>query len=75
MPICSYLVYPRIGKKEELISHLNDFSECITVNSLNKDIVILVTDTKDDIEENDLQESLKLIPEIQGMALVYMQDN
>ena len=74
MPVCSYLVYPRTGRKEKLISHFNNFSECEALESLNEDIVVLVTDTKDEVEEGILQENLKLIPEIQEMALVYVQE-
>ena len=74
MPICSYLIYPQSGEKKKLISHLNRFSECEALESLNENMVILVTDTKDDIQEGILQENLKLIPEIQGIALVYAQE-
>jgi len=74
MPINSYLVYPRLGEKEALITHLNKISECETLEASNEDIVILVTDTTDELHEGILQENLKLIPEIQGMALVYAQE-
>ncbi len=74
MPICSYLVYPRVGEKESLITNLNKISECETIESTNEDIVVLVTDTADDIQEGILQENLKHIPQIQGMALVYGQE-
>ena len=59
MPVCSYLVYPRTRCKEKLISHLNNFFECEALESLNENIVILVTDTKDEVEEGILQENLK----------------
>ncbi len=74
MPILSYLVYPREGKKEELISSLQKISSCEIVESINKDVVILLTDTKNDYEEGLIQENLKQVPEIEGMALVYAQE-
>ncbi len=75
MPIQSYLVYPRQGQKNTLASILNRTAHCQTVESLNKDVLILVTDTLNNEEEGILQENLKLIPEIQEMALVYAQED
>ncbi len=75
MPIQSYLVYPRNGERGELISSLKNTPFCEILESNNKDIIILVTDTEDDYQEGMLQENLKLIPQIQGMALVYAQEN
>ncbi|MBK25283.1 MAG: hypothetical protein CME70_14910 [Halobacteriovorax sp.] len=71
MPIFSYLVYPRMGKKEELIKSLEGIPECKTVDSTNEDIVVLLTDTSSEEKEMHLQETLKQVPEIEGMALVY----
>ena len=74
MPVCSYLVYPRAGEKDALITHLNQISECETIESTNENIVVLVTDTADDVQEGVLQENLKRISQIQAMALVYGQE-
>ena len=74
MPIHSYLVYPHIGKKRALITNLNKISGCEILDSSNEEIVILVTDTGNDIQEGVLQENLKTVPQIQGMALVYGQE-
>ncbi len=74
MPILSYLVYPREGKKERLIRSLQKISSCEILESTNEDILILLTDTKDDYEEGLIQENLKQVPEIEGMALVYAQE-
>ena len=71
VPIQSYLVYPQVGEKQVLINQLNQFSECEVLESTNEDVVILVTDTQDDKEENLLQENLNAITQISGMALVY----
>ena len=71
MPVCSYLVYPHTDKKRQLLSRLDTLSECEAFESVNNALVVLVTETKDDIQEGILQENLKLIPEIQSMALVY----
>ena len=74
MPIHSYLVYPHTGEKKALITNLNKISGCETLESRNDEIVILVTDTESDFQEGLLQEDLKLLPQIQGMALVYGQE-
>ena len=75
MPIQSYLVYPRQGQKQTLLSILNQTVHCRTLESLNNDVLILVTDTLNNEEEEILQENLKLIPQIQQMALVYAQED
>ncbi len=74
MPIQSYLVYPREGEKQNLNLNLNSLANCETVESTNEDIIILLTDTANDYEEGLLQENLKAIPQLQGMALVYAQE-
>ncbi|MBT6325375.1 MAG: hypothetical protein HOJ35_05360 [Bdellovibrionales bacterium] len=74
MPIQSYLVYPRKDKKQKLLSHLRKLSGCETMESTNEEIIILLTDTSSDFEEGQLQENLKAIPHLEGMALVYAQE-
>lgn len=74
MPVCSYLVYSHSEDKEALVSQLNKIPECQTVEASNRDMLILVTETKDQIHEKSLQETLMQIPAIQNIALVYGQE-
>ena len=74
MPIYSYIVYPQKGEKEKLAAQLNAMHQCEAFPSTNEDMLILATETADNIQESLLQEGLKLIPQIQAMALVYGQE-
>lgn len=75
MPVHSYLVYPQTGKKKELVRQLNQIPECETVEATNNELVVLVTDTRSKTQEDRLQERLKLVPEIQNIALVFGQED
>ena len=71
MQICSYLVYPVKGKYKTLEKRLLSLPGCEVVPAENKDVLILVTETKGKAEENKLQKSLKQIKEIQCLALTF----
>ena len=70
MPIMSYLAYPAEDKKRQLASVLNGLPGCEAVAATNEDVMILVTDTKDEREEEELQTKLAGIPHLVGLALV-----
>lgn len=74
MPVQSYLVYPRENMRSDLISKLSNLNECEVLESTNEELLILLTDTQDSYAEGMLQEELKLIPEIQGISLVFAQE-
>jgi nitrate reductase NapAB chaperone NapD len=74
MPIHSYLVYPKDGKKNELVRQFDLLPECETIVSTNDEMLVLVTDTLDEIQEAKLQNSLKVVPEIRSIALVYGEE-
>ena len=71
MPICSYIVYPAEGKIETLKKQLSSLQGCQVLPAENRDILILITDTKDITEEIHLQNSLKRIKEIRSLALTF----
>ena len=71
MPICSYIVYPTEGKVEDLKKQLTSLPGCQVLPAENRDVIILITDTKNLTEENHLQTSLKRIDEIQSLALTF----
>ena len=71
MPICSYIVYPAEGKVEDLKRRLSSLQGCQVLPAENRDILILITDTKDITEEIHLQNSLKRIKEIRSLALTF----
>ena len=71
MPISSYLAWPNNQRKSILISKLNKFSQCEAVASTNEEVVILITDTKNEQEEEKLQEQLRNIDSLGNLTLVY----
>lgn len=71
MPILSYVVYPVRGQRERLIQQLQETSFCQSVPAVNKDVVLLVTDTPNPLEEERLQKKLKKMEEIQCLALAF----
>lgn len=70
MPIMSYLAYPQEGKMIELKNALSALPGCQVIPASNRNVVVLVTDTQDEITENELQEHLKLLPSLQFLGLV-----
>ena len=66
----SYLAYPAKDKKMDLANELNRLGSCQAMVSTNRDLVILVTDTASDRDEEKLQEKLQETPYLAGLALV-----
>ncbi|MEI6865400.1 hypothetical protein [Flavicella sp.] len=70
MPIKSYLAHPQEGKKSELMQTLTSLNYCNVISAENKDLLILITDTESNSQEDDLQEKLNKIKNIKLLALV-----
>ena len=70
MPIKSYVAFPRKGEKERLIKVLESTEHCEVMPSTNKDVLVLVTDTQNDQQEEALQQVLDSIEEIEHLNLV-----
>ena len=70
MPIKSYVAFPLKGEKNQLIKVLENTEHCEVVPSTNKDVLVLVTDTENDKQEEALQQVLDSIEEIEHLNLV-----
>ncbi len=70
MPIKSYVAFPHKGEKDQLIKVLKRTKHCEVVPSTNKDVLVLVTDTENDQQEDALQQILDNIEEIEHLNLV-----
>ncbi len=70
MPIKSYIAFPHSGEKNQLITALKSTENCEVMPSTNKDVIVLVTDTKNDQQEEKLQQILHSIKEIEHLNLV-----
>ncbi|SEE51985.1 hypothetical protein [Tenacibaculum sp. MAR_2010_89] len=70
MPIKSYLAHPYTGKKKELITAISSITECEIFPAENKDLLVLVTETEDEIQETILKEKLDAIASLKLLAMV-----
>ena len=70
MPIKSYLAHPHMGKKMELMQTLTSLNYCEVIPAENKELLILITDTESNDQEEVLQEQLHTIKSIKLLALV-----
>ncbi len=70
MPIKSYLAHPIEDKMDVLLDKLSKIEACEVVPSKNQNLIIVVTETIDDDEEQLLQNKLEAIEEIKLLSLV-----
>ena len=70
MPIKSYLAYPEHGRRDELAAALGRLHGCQVVRAINRDLLVLVTDTPDAAAEEALETALTSLQSLQGLALV-----
>ncbi len=70
MPIKSYLAHPHDGRYKELLSELSNFTACDVIPSENEELVIIVTDTKEDFEDKNLQDEINSIKSLKMLSMV-----
>ena len=70
MPIKSYLAYPQDGKYQQMISKLSEIEECDIISSKNKEVVVIITDTKDDIHDRDIEIKINDIKSLKMLSMV-----
>lgn len=70
MPIKSYLAHPEEGKKEELIKAISQIEQCEVIPAENKNVLVVITETENDTQENKLKEKLESIQSLKLLALV-----
>lgn len=70
MVIKSYLAYPIEGKLIELEQALREMGGCEVVPATNRNLLVLVTESKDEKTEKVLAARLHNLPALQALALV-----
>ncbi|HEY7204374.1 MAG TPA: hypothetical protein VIA61_08770 [Methylomirabilota bacterium] len=70
MPIKSYLAYPAKGRRDELAAALRRLGGCEVLPAVNRDLLVLVTDTPHEAADDSLQSALAAIPALEALALV-----
>jgi nitrate reductase NapAB chaperone NapD len=71
MPVFSYLAYPALGAKEQLLKDLKALDHCEVMPAENEDVLILVTDTPDDEKEKELQKKLEGLKSLQSLGMAF----
>ena len=71
MPVFSYLAYPVLGAKEQLIDELAALEYCEVTPSENEEVLILVTDTPNEETEKELQEKFKNIKSLESLGMTF----
>jgi nitrate reductase NapAB chaperone NapD len=74
MPIFSYLAIPNKDARESLCTEFSALDYCEIIPAENQEVVVLVTDTPDDVTEKKLQETLKTLPSLQSLSLAFGYD-
>ena len=74
MPIFSYLAIPQEGARDQLCADLAALEFCQIIPAENQDIVVLVTDTPDEMIEKKLQKILKDMQSLQSLSLTFGYD-
>lgn len=70
MPVKSYLVFPHEGQKECLSEKLCALSWCEVMPAENEDLLVMVTDTKSERDEEDCIAKINEIEELEHYTLV-----
>src|SRR5262249_44345932 len=70
MPIKSYLASPVSGRLDELTAALRRLPGCDVVPAVNRDLLVLVTDSPDEAADEALGVALAGVPSLQALALV-----
>ena len=71
MPVFSYLAYPVPGAKEKLLKDLASLDYCEVTPADNNEILILVTETPDEVKEKALQKKLKKLKSLESLGMTF----
>jgi len=71
LPILSYLVLPVAGAAEPVARRLKAIPGCDVARAENRDLLILVTETSGEDEEQRLRTSLAELEGIRSMSLTF----
>lgn len=70
MPIKSYLAHPEDGKKQDLLEALSKIEQCEVIPAENQDLLIVVTETNSQEEEENLKEQIENIDGLKLLSMV-----
>lgn len=71
MPTCSYVLFAEDGRKDDLVSSLNEFSHCEVQPAEQEEVVLLVSETEDMEAQKDLEDQLDDVSSIKMLAQTF----
>ena len=71
MPICSYLALPIEGHADILSASLGALPGCQVVRAMNRDVMVLLTETEDHVEEAVLRARLEATHGLAALVLTF----
>lgn len=71
MPVCSYLVFTRLGQLQQVSEQLDVLPQCSTEKADGGELLMLLTETQSEVEEQALQERFRTMEEIQCLVLTF----
>jgi nitrate reductase NapAB chaperone NapD len=70
MPVKSYIATPLNGKLKELHLQFEQIEGCEVIPSQNKDVLIVLTDTDTDEQDEKVYQLLLSVPDLEQLTLV-----
>jgi nitrate reductase NapAB chaperone NapD len=74
MPICSYLVVPERGTVDAVTRRLKALPGCTVARPENRELLILLTDTRSAEEERAMRERIEALANVRALALTFGAD-
>jgi nitrate reductase NapAB chaperone NapD len=73
MGICSYLAIPQPGQRDALARALAGLEGCEVVPSVNRDVVLVVTESPDREAERALRRRMEDLDGLQALVLTFAE--
>ncbi len=71
MPVSSYLAYPRAGSGRKAADALAALPGCEVSPSRDFSLLVIVADTPDEQSNQELESTMRALPELDGLAMVF----
>lgn len=74
MPIASYLATPKSGRGHAAAAALGRLPNCEVSPSEDHSLLVVVTDTADEQANHKLQDTMRALPDLEGLAMVFCHE-
>lgn len=74
MPIASYLATPISGRGRAAAAALRALPNCVVSPSEDHSLLVVVTDTPDEQSNHNLQHTMRVLPDLEGLAMVFCHE-